>query len=84
MPGNMLTLVVLKRAGTLLAALALAILVAGSGNAADLQLRMDVTPLSQAEFERFLADRHQVPTSAEARQQLFREFLSWRSARERR
>jgi hypothetical protein len=82
MSGNVLTLVTLKRAGPLLTGLVFAILVAGSGNAADLRLRINVTPLSQSEFERFLADRHEMPASAEARKQLFQEFLLWRRARE--
>jgi hypothetical protein len=79
--GNVLTLVSLKRVGPLLTGLAFAILVAGSGNAADLPRRQ----FSKAEFERFLADRREVvPASAEARKKLFDEFLRWRAARERR
>ena len=79
--GNVLTLVSLKRVGPVLTGLAFAILVAGSGNAADLPRR----PFSSAEFERFLADRREVvPASAEARKKLFEEFLVWRAARERR
>jgi hypothetical protein len=83
MSGNVLTLVALKRAGPLLTGLVFAILVAGSGRAADLRLRINVTPLSQPAFERFLADRHAMPVSAEARKQLFQEFLLWRRARDR-
>jgi hypothetical protein len=82
--GNVLTLVGLKRVGQLLTGLAFAIVIAGSGNAADLPRRINARH-SNAEFDRFLADRRQVPaTSAEARKKLFDEFLSWRAARERR
>jgi hypothetical protein len=82
MSGNVLTLAALKRAGPLLTGLVFAMLAAGSGNAADLHLRINVTPPSQAEFERFLADRHEMPASAAARKQLFQEFVLWRRARE--
>jgi hypothetical protein len=62
--------------------LAFAILIAGSGNAADLSRRS--ARHSSAEFERFVADRRQVPAaSAEARKKLFDEFILWRAARER-
>jgi hypothetical protein len=80
--GNVLTLFARKRAGPLLTGLAFAMLVAGNGNAADLRLRINATPVSKAEFERFLADRREVPASAEARKRLFQEFLVWRRARE--
>jgi hypothetical protein len=82
MSGNVPTLVALKRARPLLTGLVFAILVAGSANAADLRLPISVTSLSQPEFERFLADRRAMPASAEARKQLFQEFLLWRKARE--
>lgn len=87
MSGTTPTLVVLKRAGSGLTGLAFAMLVAGSANAADLQLRIKVTPStqpSQAEFDRFLADRHKAPVTEEARKRLFQEFLSWRKARAKR
>jgi hypothetical protein len=80
MSGNVLTLAALTRAGAFLAGFALAILVPSSGYAADLRLP---SPLSQTEFERFLSDRHQMPASAEARKELFQQFLLWRKARER-
>lgn len=87
MSGNMPRLVALKRAGSRLTGLVFAMLVAGSGNAADLPLRINVTPPSppsQSEFDRFLADRHAAPASEEARKKLFQEFLLWRKAREHR
>ncbi len=84
MSGYVLTLDTLKRAGLRLTGLVFAMLVAGSGNAADLALRINVTPPSQAEFDRFLADRQKAPASEQARKLLFHEFLSWRKAREHR
>jgi hypothetical protein len=76
---------VLKHVGALLTGLAFAILVAGSGNAADLPRRTNARPFSHAEFERFLSERREVvPASAEARKKLFDEFFLWRAARERR
>jgi hypothetical protein len=79
--GNVPTCVARKRVGPLLT-VAFAILVAASANAADLPRR--TKPFSNAEFERFLAERGEVPASAQARKQLFDEFLLWRAARERR
>jgi hypothetical protein len=71
-----------RRVGPLLTGLAFAILVAGSANAADFSRRG--ARHTKVEFDRFLADRRQVPaTSAEARKKLFDDFLSWRAARER-
>jgi len=72
-----------RRIGPLLTGLAFAILVAGSANAADFSRRG--ARHTKVEFDRFLADRRQVPAanSAEARKKLFDEFLSWRAARER-
>jgi hypothetical protein len=46
-------------------------------NAADLQLRMNDTPSSKTEFDKFLAARQQKPDSAEAIKQLFQDFLRW-------
>jgi hypothetical protein len=78
--GNVLALIALKRAGALLMGLAFAILIAGSGNAADLPRRTNAK-----EFKRFLTERREaVPASVEARKKLFDEFLEWRAARERR
>jgi hypothetical protein len=72
-----------RRVGPLLTGLAFAIVVASSANAADFSRRS--ARHSKAEFDRFLADRRQVPaTSTEARKKLFDEFLSWQAARERR
>jgi len=82
--GNALTIARLKRAGRLPAISAFATLGAGGGFAADLRLRIDGTPFSMAEFERFLAARHERPASLEARKQLFQEFLRWNRAREHR
>ena len=77
---QMCSLVALKRVGALLTGLGFAILVAGSGNAADLPRRTNAK-----EFKRFLTERREaVPVSVEARKKLFDEFLEWRAARERR
>ncbi|MGB8397519.1 hypothetical protein [Bradyrhizobium sp.] len=73
--GNLLTVAGLKRLGRLLAMSALAILVADSGNAADLKLR--INPAPSAESERPGASRRQETVSPEARRQLFDEFLEW-------
>ena len=81
--GDVLTLVPLKRVGLLLTGLAFAILIAGSANAADLPRRINARSFSNAEFQRFLG-RREVPASAEARKQLFDEFVAWRAARQRR
>jgi hypothetical protein len=62
-------------------ALLVAMVVAGSVNAAHLPLPVLFTPVEQAEFNRFLADRP-VPTSEADRKRLFQEFLSWRKARQ--
>jgi hypothetical protein len=81
----MCSLVALKRVGALLTGLGFAILVASSGNAADLPRRTNARAFSHAEFDRFLAERREVvPASVEARKKLFDEFLRWRTARERR
>jgi hypothetical protein len=75
----MCSLVVLKRVGALLTGLGFAILVAGSGNAADLPRRTNAK-----EFKRFLTERREaVPASAEARKKLFDEFLEWRASADR-
>jgi hypothetical protein len=79
--GNLITLVALRRTGLFLTGLAFAMAVPVGGNAADLRLPINFTPLPKAEFDRFLADR-QVPASAEGRKRLFQEFLSWRRARQ--
>ena len=76
----MCSLVALKRVAALLTGLGFAILVAGSGNAADLPRRTNAK-----EFKRFLTERREaVPASVEARKKLFDEFLEWLAARERR
>jgi hypothetical protein len=78
----MCSLVALKRVGALLTGLGFAILVAGSGNAADLPRRTNAKEFKQ--FKRFLTERREaVPASAEARKKLFDEFIEWRAARER-
>lgn len=64
--GDLPTVIALKRAGRLLTPLAFAILVANSGNAADLRLPISATPR-----------RVEQPSAAEARQQLFEEYLKW-------
>jgi hypothetical protein len=72
--------VAFKRVGALLTGLGFAIIVAGSGNAADLPRRTNAK-----EFKRFLTERREaVPASTEARRKLFDEFLDWLAARERR
>ena len=64
--GNALTANVRKRSGRLLAISAFTILVASSGNTADLRLPIKATP------------RHEQPSSTtEARKLLFRQFLEW-------
>jgi hypothetical protein len=71
-----------KRVRPLMTGLAFAIFVASSGNAADLSRRN--ARHSSAQFERFVADRRQIPAAAEARKKLFDEFILWRAARDRR
>jgi hypothetical protein len=82
--GKMLTVMASKHAGRPLTLLIFTTLVAGSGNAADLQPRIDGTPFTMAAFERFLTARHQKPVSPQARKQLFQEFLRWSAARKHR
>jgi len=80
-----LTFIALKRSAQLLAISAFLVLVVGNGNAADLPLLINPTQSSMAEFERFLASRHQETASPEARNELFRKFLRWsRTIAERR
>jgi hypothetical protein len=82
--GNVPILFARKTRRTLMTGLALAILLAGSGRAADLPRRMNARHLN-ADFERFVADRRQISTaSVEARKKLFDEFILWRAAREHR
>jgi len=73
----MLTVIAPKRTAQLLAISAFAVLIADNGYAADLQLRINPTQSSIAEFERFLASRHEETASPEQRKKLFREFLRW-------
>jgi hypothetical protein len=63
---------------------ALAMLVASSGNAADLSRRN--ARHSGAEFTRFVefVNQRHIPIAAEARKKLFDEFVFWRAARDRR
>jgi len=82
--GNMPTFIARRCAGRLLTILAFAILTTAGGNAANLRLRIDGTPFSMVEFERFLAARHEKPASADARKKLFQEYLAWSRARKRR
>jgi hypothetical protein len=82
--GNVPILFARKTRRTLMTGFALAILLAGSGSAADLPRRMNARHLN-ADFERFVADRRQISTaSVEARKKLFDEFILWRAAREHR
>jgi len=73
----MLTAIALKRSAQLLAISAFAVLIADDGYAAYLPLQINPTQSSIAEFERFLASRHEEKASPEARKKLFREFLRW-------
>ena len=76
----MSSLVALKRVAALLTGTSFAILVAGSGYAADLPRRTNAK-----DFKQFLMERREaVPASVEARKKLFDEFLEWLAARERR
>ena len=71
----------LRRTGLLLTGPIVATVVAGSANAAHLRLPVLFTPIEQAEFNKFLADRP-VPATEEGRKRLFQEFMSWRKARQ--
>jgi hypothetical protein len=79
--GNLRAIGLLSRTAVLLSGLVVAMVAAGGVNAAHLSLPILFTPVEQAEFNRFLADRA-VPTSEAGRKQLFQEFLSWRKARQ--
>jgi len=65
-----------------LTGLLVALVLADRANATHLALPVLFTPIEQAEFNKFIADRP-VPTTEEGRKQLFREFMSWRKARQR-
>ena len=67
----------------LLAGLVVALVLAGRADAAHLALPVLFTPIEQAEFNKFIADRP-VPTTEDGRKRLFREFMSWRKARQSR
>ena len=82
--GNMPTLIARRCAGLFLTILAFGILTTASGNAAYFRLRIDGTPFSMEQFERFLSARHDKPASEEARKQLFQDYLAWSKARQRR
>jgi hypothetical protein len=79
--GNLRAIGLLSRTGLLLTGLVVAMVVAGGVNAAHLPLPILFTPVEQAEFNRFLAERP-VPTSEAERKRLFQEFLSWRKTRQ--
>ena len=79
--GKLLAIGLPSRTGLLLTGLVVGVLAAGGVNATHLALPILFTPVEQAEFSRFLADRP-VPTSEEERKRLFQEFLSWRKARQ--
>jgi hypothetical protein len=64
--GKALTTIALKRVARLITISAFATLVATAGNAADLRLRMHITPGHEAR-----------PAGTEARKQLFQEFLKF-------
>jgi hypothetical protein len=78
--GNLLA--ISRRTGWLLAGLAVALVVEDRANATHLALPVLFTPIEQAEFNKFIADRP-VPTTEEGRRRLFQEFMSWRKARQR-
>jgi hypothetical protein len=77
--GNLLA--ISKRTGLLLAGL-IALVLTGRVNATHLALPVLFTPIEQAEFNKFIADRP-VPTTEEGRRRLFQEFMSWRKGRQR-
>jgi hypothetical protein len=81
--GNLLALMASRRSGLLLTGLVFAVVVADSGNAAELRLPISFASLPKAEFDSFLANRS-IPATEEARRKLFEEFLSWRKARQAR
>ena len=66
----------------LLAGFFVALVLADRANATHLALPVLFTPIEQAEFNKFIADRP-VPTTEEGRRRLFQEFMSWRKARQR-
>lgn len=68
-------------AAWLLASLVVAIAPARHADAAHLRVPVLYTPVEQAEFNKFLADRP-VPATEEERRKLFREFEAWRKARQ--
>jgi hypothetical protein len=71
--GNVLTAIMLKRAGRLVAMSAFAALLASNGNAADLRLPVNVVP------------RHEKSSSrVEARKVRFEQFLEWLRERQQR
>ena len=61
----------------LLATLLAAPVLVGPVNAAHLPVPVLFTPIEQAEFNKFIADRP-VPTTEDGRKRLFNEFMSWR------
>ena len=65
----------------LLAGLVITMVPAGRADATHLALPVLFTPIEQAEFNKFIADRP-VPTTEEGRKRLFKEFTSWRKARQ--
>jgi hypothetical protein len=81
---GMPTLIARRCVGRLLTILAFAILIPAGADATYLRLRIDGTPFSMVQFERFLAARHQSPASPEARKKLFQEFLAWNRTHKRR
>jgi hypothetical protein len=80
--GNLLAIAGSRRTGLLLTGLAVALgFLVGRVNAAHLALPVLFTPIEQAEFNKFIADRP-VPTTEEGRKRLFKEFMSWRKTRQ--
>ena len=79
--GNLLAIAGSRRTGLLLAGLVVALVLADRVDAAHLALPVLFTPIEQAEFNKFITDRP-VPTTEEGRKRLFREFMSWRKARQ--
>jgi hypothetical protein len=80
--GNLLAIAGSRRTGLLLAGFFVALVLADRANATHLALPVLFTPIEQAEFNKFIADRP-VPTTEEGRRRLFQEFMSWRKARQR-
>jgi hypothetical protein len=79
--GNLLAPAAPRRIVLLLAGLVVALAFGSRADAAHLRVPVLYTPIEQAEFNKFLADRP-VPTTEEERKKLFQEFEAWCKARQ--